>query len=326
MKKKKLILGCQTFGSSLVEKDCIRALNICIRNNIMDFDLAESYPFPESDKTFGKSEKIFGNWLKKKKVSRHKIFISTKVTGRNDKRFISVKPGRVRSKRIIDSAEKSLERLNTDYLDTYYLHWPDRYTNIFGRKYYNPDNDPIFIPLEEQFEAFYKLKKSGKIINYGLCNETPWGIMKFLELSKKKNFYPAIQEEYSILNRNIELSIKEIISRENLILNTYSPLSGGLLTGKYFLKNDLNWRLNKYKKFTQRNQTKIKKGIAKKINNYCKKRKVNLIDVSIGFIKKQQFVSNVIFGISSIQNLHRFIKGWNFKLNDKIYKEVVNLI
>jgi aryl-alcohol dehydrogenase-like predicted oxidoreductase len=288
MKKKKLILGCQTFGSSLVEKDCISALNICIRNNIMDFDLAESYPFPESDKTFGKSENIF--------------------------------------KRIIDSAEKSLERLNTDYLDTYYLHWPDRYTNIFGRKYYNPDNDPIFIPLEEQFEAFYKLKKSGKIINYGLCNETPWGIMKFLELSKKKNFYPAIQEEYSILNRNIELSIKEIISRENLILNTYSPLSGGLLTGKYFLKNDLNWRLNKYKKFTQRNQTKIKKEIAKKIDNYCKKRKVNLIDVSIGFIKKQQFVSNVIFGISSIQNLHRFIKGWNFKLNDKIYKEVVKLI
>jgi len=321
-----LILGCQTFGSSLKEKDCITALNLCLEKGVNKFDLAESYPFPEKDKTFGNSEKIFGKWLELNNNQRKKITVSTKLVGRNNNRFKSVSSDRVTKERIIKSLENSLKRLKTDYIDIYYLHWPDRYTNIFGRKYYNPDYDPIFVPIEDQFEAFYELKKSGKILNFGICNETSWGIMKFLEFSKRKKFLPILQEEYSLINRDIESSIKEIVLREKLVLNTYSPLSGGLLTGKYLFKNNPHWRLNKHKNKTKRSQTIEKKRITKRIFQFCKKNKIKMNDLALGFIKKQNFISNIIFGISSISNLENFLESWNFTIDDKTYKEILEIV
>tara|TARA_Y200000002_G_scaffold276099_1_gene230373 strand:- start:534 stop:1517 length:984 start_codon:yes stop_codon:yes gene_type:complete len=326
VKLNNIILGCQTFGSSLNPNECDKVVNLCIKNGIVKFDLAESYPFPENDKTFGISEKIFGNWITKNKKLRKKIIISTKVTGRNNNKFKSLSSERVTPNRIIKSAEKSLKRLKTSYIDTYYLHWPDRYTNIFGRTFYNPDKDPHFIPIEDQFEAFYKLKKSGKIIDYGICNETSWGVMKFLEISKKKNMKPTLQEEYSIINRNIEKSLKEIVIREKLNINIYSPLSGGLLTGKYIFNSNAQGRLNRFKMKTSRNQSPIKIGMVKNLNKICKKNNIKMMDFSYNFLKKQKFVSNIIFGISKIQQLEKFLKSWNVNIDDRIYRKILKEI
>ena len=117
------------------------------------------------------------------------------------------------------------------------MHWPDRYTNNFGRKFYNPDHDPEFISFDEQFEALKESHKRGEIRAIGFANETPWGLMKFIECNRVSNLQIYMQDSYSILNRNIEVSMKEVILRENLTFQAHSILAGGLLTGRYKVSN-----------------------------------------------------------------------------------------
>jgi len=255
---KKIIFGSQLLGSELNEKQSKNMLDIIYDRNIKKIDTAERYPFPESNKTYGITEKIIGNWLSERKINRSKVEISTKITGRNFGEIKQIYSKRLNHKSILISANNCLKRLKTNYIDILYLHWPDRFTNNFGRIYYNPDRDPLYIPLEEQLEALYKLEKQGKIKYFGLSNETPWGVMKFLTLDEKKKLFSTLQEEYSLLNRNIERSIKEIVLREKINLYCYSPLSGGLLTNKYSLNikgkqiNNKSWRLIKYSKKTSK--------------------------------------------------------------------------
>ena len=319
-----IVLGTQGIGTDLNLSESFRFLDLALDLGISNFDTAERYPFPETDKNFGLTETIIGNWIKKFDRKRSSIKISSKVTGRNFGEISKVTSMRLDANRIILSAENSLKRLNTDYLDIFYLHWPDRFTNNFGRIFYNPDLDPEFIPFEEQLNALQTLKESGKIINFGLCNETPWGIMRFSEISRINNFLTTIQDEYSIINRNIERSVKEIIIREKLNFYAYSPLSGGLLTGKYHsnqdsyiekVDNKIRGRLDKYPKQTHRHNSLSRNQDVVVLLDFCKKNNIKLPKLAISFLKYEDFVSGVIIGASNEQQLTDLCSYWNFPVS-----------
>ena len=328
-----LIFGAQLLGSALNENESKKLLDFVHSKKIIKIDTAERYPFPESNKTYGLTEKIIGNWLIERRINRSNIEIATKVTGRNFGDIKQIYSKRLSQKAILISTERCLKRLKTDYIDILYLHWPDRFTNNFGRKYYNSDKDPFFIPLEEQLEALHKLKKDGKIKSFGLSNETPWGIMNFINLDSKKKLFSTLQEEYSIINRDVERSIKEIVLREKINFYCYSPLSGGLLTEKYSLsknkiKNNNNgtWRLIKYKKKTSKLHSHNRITKLKKLIELCSKNNISVIDVSLAFLKYQNFVSGVIIGPRNIDQLKELLKSWNKKIPSKVIKYISNNI
>ena len=233
-----LCLGTQTWGEQNTEAEAHSQIDMAIDLGINFVDTAEMYPFPAKSETSGNTEKIIGKWLKRRKC-REKIILATKVTGRSNMNWINEKGTRLTKSRVRSAVEGSLKRLNTEYIDLYQLHWPDRYTNIFGRLGYNPDPDDDFIPLEDQLEVLDELVRDGKIRYIGVSNETPWGLMTFLKISEIRGWprMASIQNPYSLLNRSLEVGLTEVVIRERCSLLAYSPLAFGLLTGKYI--NDL---------------------------------------------------------------------------------------
>lgn len=324
---KELVFGTQLLGSQLNTKDSLNMLSHSYECGINHFDTAERYPFPESSKNFGLTEKIIGEWLKKNKSIRKKVIISSKVTGRNFGEIKNISSKRLNPKRIISSVDKILKRLNTSYIDNYFLHWPDRFTNNFGREYYDPDKDSIYIKIEDQYSALQKLKQQGKILNFGISNETPWGVMKFVSINNRF-FKPILQEEYSILNRDIERSIKEISIREKLKIYSYSPLSGGLLTGKYFdkINKSRQFRGIIYKKKSKKLFTKKRFDAAKILYDFCLKKRINMTHLSISFLKRSDFLTGVIIGVSNINQFNDFLYYWRKPLGQKIIKEALKKI
>ena len=278
--------------------------------------------------TYGNTEKIIGRWLSSRNIDRSTIEIATKITGRNNGKISKIYSKRITKKAIKVATERSLKRLKTDYIDIIYLHWPDRYTNNFGRSYYNPDRDDIYIPLEDQYDALKELHKEGKIKSFGLSNESSWGLMKFISIDAGTNIFSTIQEEYSILNRNPERSFKEIAIREKKKFYCYSPFSGGLLTKNYiFTQNKIKntnklWRLTKYKKETKKLQTESKIKIIKELKKICKINNVSLLDLSLHFLKNQKFVKGIVIGPRNIQQLDEIINSYKKNINNKIINKI----
>ncbi len=324
----KIILGTQLFGSELNEKESLLLLDYAFKNKILKIDSAERYPFPEKNSTYGITEKIIGKWLVSRKIQRTNIEIATKITGRNTGNISKVYSKRLTKKAIKIATERSLARLKTDYIDIIYLHWPDRYTNNFGRHFYNPDRDDLYIPLENQYEALKELHEEGKIKSFGLSNESSWGLMKFASIDSGANIFSTIQEEYSILNRNPERSFKEIVIRENKKFYCYSPFSGGLLTKNYtFNKNNIKnvnklWRLTKYKKETKKLQTESKIKEFKELKKKCKMNRISLLDLSLHFLKNQKFVSGIVIGPRNIQQLEGIIRSYKKTINNKVINKI----
>lgn len=325
---KKIILGTQLFGSELNEKESLLLLDYAFKNKILKIDCAERYPFPEKNSTYGNTEKIIGKWLVSRKIKRANIEIATKITGRNTGNISKVYSKRLTKKAIKIATERSLDRLKTDYIDIIYLHWPDRYTNNFGRSYYNPDRDDLYIPLENQYEALKELHEEGKIKSFGLSNESSWGLMKFVSIDACANIFSTIQEEYSILNRNPERSFKEIAIRENKKFYCYSPFSGGLLTKNYtFNKNNIKninklWRLTKYQKETKKFQTESKIKKFKELKKKCKMNRISLLDLSLHFLKNQKFVSGIVIGPRNIEQLEGIIRSYKKKIDNKVINKI----
>ena len=324
MIEKKLIFGTQCLGSYLNKKDSISLLDRVYDFGIKKFDCAERYPFPEKNETFGYTEEIIGEWQKRNKV-RKSILLDTKVTGRNFGEINSVGGKRLLPKRIISAAEKSLKRLKTDYIDTFYIHWPDRFTNNFDRLYYSPSKDPRFIPLEAQFDAILKLKKSGKIRNFGISNESAWGLSKFQNLCIKNKIKLYSQEEYSLINRKVEIAMKEFFVRENITFNAYSPLGGGLLTGKYFKNKKYNGRFNTVKNFKKKRGYLLKLERSKKIFQYCKKKSISISNLSFSFLYYQNFVNGIIFGLSNLEQFNEIKNILKKPIDKKFIKEITDL-
>lgn len=232
-------LGVMTFGGQTSNDDAMRQLDMAFDGGITLFDTAENYPTPTGPKTQGRSEEILGRWIKARRV-RNKIVVATKVAGpgnaAGDMRHIRGENRHLDRANIAQAVNDSLRRLGTDYIDLYQVHWPERAISTHGRARFSLlQPDPAETPIAETLAAMAEQVQAGKVRTIGVCNESPWGVMRYLSLAEANGLprISAIQNGYSLLDRSFELGLSEICQREGLGLIGYSPLASGTLTGKY---------------------------------------------------------------------------------------------
>ena len=323
LKVSTICLGTMTWGEQNTEKEGFEQMDFALDHGVNFWDTAEIYSIPPKEETFGHTEIIIGNWLKKNH-KRDKIILATKVAGPM-RSYLRGGGNNYGIEKMTQAVNDSLKRLQTDYIDLYQLHWPERNTNTFGRLGYEHNDTGNWNKFEDVLGNLKKFVDSGKIRHVGLSNETPWGASKFLELSREKNLprMEAIQNPYSLLNRSYEVGLAEISVRENIGLLAYSPLASGYLTGKYrnnrFPKNS---RMDRDFDFWTRYRKPNTSLAVEKYYEISKKYNVNFAKMSIKFCEIQPFVTSVIIGATTMEQLKTNIESVNVNLTKEIIKEI----
>ena len=325
-----ICLGTMTWGQQNNEKEAHDQLSYASERGINFIDTAEMYAVPPKKETYGLTEKYIGTWLKNQ--DRSKIILATKIAGRTSN-VPSGPPGldwirqgpRLNEKHIFQAIENSLKRLNTEYIDLYQIHWPERTVNSFGQLGYihNPREDDI--KIEVTLEALAKAVDKGLIKYVGLSNETPWGVMKFISVAKEFNLprVVSIQNPYSLLNRSFEAGLSEIAINEEVGLLPYSPLAGGVLSGKYLNgKKPENARMTLFERMRGRYSNQHAENAVLEYQKIAVKYNLNLTQMAINFVTKQNFVTSNIIGATSITQLEDNINSLDCKLNEEIMAEI----
>ena len=319
-----ICLGTMTWGEQNSKADGFEQMDYAIDNGVNFWDTAEIYAIPMREETYGETENIIGEWFKKTK-KRKKVILATKVSGPTSKEYIRGGGCSYDKKSMSEALEKSLKRMQTDYIDLYQLHWPERNTNFFGKQGYEHDsNEKNWIAFEEILENLKKFVDAGKIRYVGLSNETAWGLAKCLELSKLRDLpkMMAVQNPYNLLNRTYEVGLAEISVREQSGLLAYSPLAFGYLTGKYRNNNmPKGSRIDLFKDFTRYNNENSIKAI-EEYYKISKKFNLDFAQMSIKFCEIQPFVTSVIIGATTMQQLKTNVESVNVKLNNEIINEI----
>ena len=324
----KICLGTMTFGEQNTEKEEHEQLDFSLENGIHFIDTAEMYPVPPNAETQGLTEKYIGSWLKKRK-NRSDVVIASKVTGPAPDFSYIRNSLKIDKKNIEKAIVENLKRLNTDYIDLYQIHWPQRQTNYFGQlnyKYSKENVDEINDNLNESYEALNNLVDSGKIRSIGLSNDTSWGAMKFLEISKKKSYSKivSIQNPYSLLNRSYEINMAEIAEMEDIKLLAYSPLGFGVLTGKYINNKPKNSRLSLWNRFDRYSNKNAKDSTLKYVE-MAKKYNITPTQLALSFVNQQPFVVSNIIGATNLSQLDENIKSIDLVLDDEIINEIESI-
>ncbi len=316
-------LGTMTFGTQNTEADAHAQLDHALASGINFIDTAEMYSVPPNAESYGKTETYIGSWLKKQ--ARDKIVLATKIAG----------PGRTMKwirggelafdrKNIRAAIEASLSRLQTDYVDLYQLHWPDRNTPIFGAYQYDAAKERDFVPLRETLEALAELVKEGKVRHVGLSNETPWGVMEFSRLAKEHGLpnVISVQNAYNLLNRTWEMGLAEIGHRENIGLLAYSPLAFGLLSGKYLADPKAQGRISMFEGFGQRySKLNVQPAVAAYVE-LAKRHGLTPTQLALAFVASRWFVSSTIIGATSMAQLQENIDACALTLPEPVLKEI----
>ena len=325
-----ICLGTMTWGQQNNEKEAHDQLSYASERGINFIDTAEMYAVPPKKETYGLTEKYIGTWLKNQ--DRSKIILATKIAGRTSN-VPSGPPGldwirqgpRLNEEHIFQAIENSLKRLNTEYIDLYQIHWPERTVNSFGQLGYihNPREDDI--KIEVTLEALAKAVNKGLIKYVGLSNETPWGVMKFISVAKEFNLprVVSIQNPYSLLNRSFEAGLSEIAINEEIGLLPYSPLAGGVLSGKYLNgKKPENARMTLFERMRGRYSNQHAENAVLEYQKIAVKYNLNLTQMAINFVTKQNFVTSNIIGATSITQLEENINSIDCKLNEEVMDEI----
>jgi aryl-alcohol dehydrogenase-like predicted oxidoreductase len=319
-----ICLGTMTWGEQNTEEEGFEQMDYALDQGVNFWDTAELYSIPPKEKTFGLTERIIGNWFQKTK-KRDKIILATKVAGPS-RSYIRGGENSYGIKNMTIALNDSLKRLKTDYIDLYQLHWPERKTNMFGRLgYEHKEDNKSWNKFEDVLENLQKFIKEGKIREIGLSNETPWGVSKCLQVSKENNLpkMMSIQNPYNLLNRTYEIGLAEISIREEVGLLAYSPLASGYLTGKY-RNNQMpkNSRLERDGDFWTRYD---KPNTTKAVDSYfeiAKKNNIDLTQMSLKFCEIQPFVTSVIIGATTMDQLKTNIESVNINLSEEVINEI----
>lgn len=318
-----ICLGTMTFGEQTAEADAHAQLDYALAHGVNFFDTAEMYAVPARAETCGASEAIVGRWLRQQ--ARDKVLIATKVAGPSrNLSWIRNGPPALDRANIHAAIEGSLQRLQTDYVDLYQLHWPERNQPMFGQWQFEPGKDRECTPIREQLEALGELVKSGKVRHIGVSNEHPWGIMEFRRLATEHGL-PIIvstQNAYNLLNRIHETALTEVCHREQVSLLAYSPLAFGHLTGKYLTDPAAPGRLTQWPAFGQR-YTKVNVGPAvAAYAELAKKHGLTLTQLALGFVRSRWFVASTIIGASSLKQLHETLPAMLTPISDELLAEI----
>jgi aryl-alcohol dehydrogenase-like predicted oxidoreductase len=317
-----ICLGTMTFGEQNSEKEAHEQLDFALDTGINFIDTAEMYPIAARQETLGLTEKYIGNWLKKS-GKRDQIVLASKIAGPNRGMNYIREHLDFSKKSIIQAVENSLLNLKTDYIDLYQMHWPERKMNFFGQRGFAITDDVWQDNFRDILETFDELILAGKIGQIGISNETPFGMMRFLQESDKHNLprIATIQNPYSLLNRLFEVGLSEICYRENVGLLAYSPLGFGMLTGKHqngILPNSRNGLFPQFIRYTNENckkATDLYQKLALENN-------LTLTEMALAFVQQQQIVTSTIIGATSIVQLKENIKTHSVTLSNEILLEI----
>lgn len=322
LKVSNVSLGTMTFGRQNSEPESHEQLDYAFSRGVNFIDTAELYAVPSGPEFAGETEKIIGNWLKTK--SRDDVMIASKVAGRSNMDFLreSHSETRLNKEQITAALEGSLKRLDTDYIDVYYLHWPDRKIGLFADSFgYEHQEDPGAIPIEETLSILDGFQKAGKIRHIAVSNETPWGVMKYLEHSNN-GVGPRptiIQNAYSLINRLFEHGLAEIAAREDIGLAAYSPLGGGSLTGKY-INGALpkGSRRERFPGFTTRYQSNYTAEAILKYEKLARERGISLTQLAQKFVDTRPFMTTNIIGATTMDQLKENIDAFEIEWDDEL--------
>ena len=324
IKISRICLGTMSYGHQLTEVEGHEQLSKSLELGVNFIDTAEMYPIPPAEATYSKTETIIGNWIRKT-GNRDKIVLASKILGPNRYPFVRGGNNRLNKKNIEAAVDASLKRLQTDRIDLYQLHWPDRNVPYFGQRGYVHQNKESATPIEETLEALSAIVKSGKIRYIGLSNESPWGTMKFLELAKEKNLprMVSVQNPYNLLNRHYEIGLAEISMREEIGLLAYSPLGYGILGGRYFDGNlPPRGRFTVHPEFAIRYRSPKALAVTKLYADLAKRHGMSLAQMALAFLLKQPWVTSMIIGASTPTQLEEDIGSIDLKLPDDVIKGI----
>ena len=323
VKVSKICLGSMTWGNQNTEAEGHAQLDYAFDHGINFIDTAELYPVPATAETQGRTSKIIGTWLQKT-GNRDKVVLASKIAGPGDYTAHIRKTG-FKGNSIEEAVNKELDRLQTDYIDLYQLHWPERETNTFGvRDYVHNPNDQWVDNFNEVLHALQKVIDSGKIRHVGLSNEKAWGVMRYLEESKQHDLprMITIQNAYSMLNRTFEGDLAEVSMRENVGLLAYSPMAFGVLSGKYIEGRDAkNARLNLFPRFSRYSGHEATEA-TKQYLELANSRNISLAQLSLAFVTERPFVTSNIIGATTLEQLQENLSSIEVKMDDELLAEI----
>jgi len=315
-----ICLGTMTFGQQNSEADGFAQLDYALSQGVNFIDTAELYSIPPVAETYGSTETIIGNWLKQRN-NRHQVILASKIAGPGEGWISHIRKGQTRyTKSFIQTAvDASLKRLQTDYIDLYQLHWPERKTNFFGQLGYRTEEDS-FTPILETLQALYEQVEAGKIRYIGLSNETPWGVMSFLRLAEQYELprIVSIQNPYNLLNRSYEVGLAEISWREQCGLLAYSPLGFGVLSGKYLHNaqpRDARITLwPNYSRYMNPQAQAATQAYVELAQQYA----LDPAQMALAYVHSRRFLTSTIIGATQMDQLSANIASINLVLTESV--------
>ena len=322
-----ICLGTMTWGEQNTQKDAFEQMDYAFDQGINFFDTAELYAVPMKPETRGKTSQCIGEWFLKAK-KRNKVILADKVAGASGMNWM--RPNKEKTslnkKQIEFACERSLKDLKTDYIDLYQVHWAERPIGAFsGKLEYEHKNTDDFVGIEETLDALNNLVKSGKVRHIGISNETSWGTNQYLKFAEQKKLTKivSIQNAYNFLNRGFEVGLSETAIREKVGLLAYSPLASGYLSGKY--RNGSmpkNSRMDLFYDFWPRYRTLNSEKAIEEYWNLSQKFNLNLAQMAIKFCEIQPFVTSVIIGATTMEQLKTNIDSVNINLDSEVMKQI----
>jgi len=320
-----LCLGTMTFGEQNSEQQAFEQLDMALDAGINFIDTAEMYPVPPRADTMGATERVIGRWLQKRGC-RDRVILATKVAGpgRDWLPYIRGGGNRLDRNNIFAAVDESLRRLQTDVIDIYQLHWPERTANYFGKLGYEHEDEDDGVALLETLQALAELVDAGKIRHIGVSNETPWGLMRYLDLAVSQGLprMVSIQNPYSLLNRSYEVGLAEISHREGVGLLAYSPLGFGVLSGKYLSASQpADARLTLYPDYNRYSNPQAQKAT----HDYVRLARDNGLDpaqMALAFVTSRPFVTSNIIGATKVAQLQANLASVDTRLDDQLLADI----
>ena len=326
-----ICLGTMTFGEQVNEADSHAILSRSLERGVNFIDTAEMYAVPARAETFGATETIIGNWFAKNPGAREKLVVATKVAGPS-RGMPWVREGKgMTPADIVASCEASLRRLQTDVIDLYQIHWPERHVPAFGALYYDPTKETSETPIHAQLDALAGLVKAGKVRHIGLSNETPYGVHEFVRLAEQHGLprVATVQNPYCLINRTWENALDETCHRLNVSLLAYSPLGFGLLTGKYDDSGitgpaaPQGARIASYESVRKQRWGRPEAlAAARRYNALARDNGLTPTQLALAFCYTKWQVASTIIGVTSVAQLDEDLNAWGTTLSPEVLKAI----
>ena len=324
-------LGTMTFGEQVDEATAHAILDRSLKRGVNFIDTAEMYSVPARAETFGATEKIIGNWFAKHPGARDKLVLATKVAGPSRGMPWVRAGGGMTASDIVASCEASLKRLQTDVIDLYQIHWPERNVPMFGNMYYDPKQERTATSIHEQLDAFARLVQQGKIRHIGLSNETPFGVHEFVRLAQQHKLprIATVQNVYCLVSRGVENGLDETMHRLDVSLLAYSPLAFGLLTGKYDRSGTegpdtpKEARIARYESVRKQRWGRADAlKAARRYNQLAREHGMTPTQMALAFCYTKWQVTSTIIGVTSVAQFDENLAAWGSELSPDVLAEI----